>query len=109
MAAASSTSCGVEKRCCSRSRSSGVTFAGVAVMASAISSTSFSSGEKRSLSAYQFRLRIWSSLRPACLPPAELMSIQKGHSTSLAARICPRTFSLAGTRLVFSSAMLNLA
>src|SRR6185312_1468042 len=29
------------------------------------------------------------------------MSIQKGHSTSLAARICPRIFSFAGTRLVF--------
>jgi hypothetical protein len=50
MAAASSTICGVVNRFCSRARKSGVTRAGVMVMASANSSTSFSSALNRLLS-----------------------------------------------------------
>jgi len=87
----------------------GAAGAGVAVMASASSSTSFWSGLKRLLSRYQLRLRSCSSLRPAALPAAELMSIQNGHSTSLAARIWANTLSWCGTSFVLSSAWPNRA
>lgn len=109
MSALNSINCAVVKRLLRRSRNSGATRAGVAVMASANSSTSFSSASNRSLSACQFRLRICSSLIPAILPPAELMSIQKGHSTSCAARNTPSLLRRAGTRLVVAKARLNLS
>lgn len=97
----------MEKRACKRWRNSSVTGAGVAVIASANSSTSFSSLSKRLLSAYEFKLRICSSVSPTRLPPAELMSIQNGHSTSLAARSWANCFNLAETRLASLSARLN--
>lgn len=66
-------------------------------MRSAYSRTSLSVSENSELLLYSPRAAIFSSEMPFFLLTADPMSIQYGHSTSVATRSCPKSFNTSGT------------